>query len=139
MIHFFYETTLKLQEKQLQEWVFYCVEQLNPAAEIQEINYIFCTDEYLLKINQDYLSHDYYTDIISFDHSINQTILSGDIYISIDRVKENAAKFKVPFKSELHRVLIHGVLHYLGYKDKTKEEVQIMRSKENYCLSLLVK
>ncbi|MEI6311973.1 MAG: rRNA maturation RNase YbeY [Bacteroidota bacterium] len=104
--------------------------------EVGDINYIFCSDAKILEINKQFLNHDYYTDIISFDYSeIN--IISGDIYISIDTVKSNALKFGVLFKEELHRVIIHGVLHFLGYKDKTKADSENMRRLENESLQIL--
>ncbi|WP_324720200.1 rRNA maturation RNase YbeY [Salinimicrobium sp. HB62] len=94
-----------------------------------EISFIFCDDEYLLDINQKYLDHDTYTDIISFDASVGN-ILNGDIFISTQRVEENAGTYEVTFTEELKRVIIHGVLHFCGYKDKTTEQEQIMRKKE---------
>ncbi|WNM19641.1 rRNA maturation RNase YbeY [Flavobacterium capsici] len=94
-----------------------------------EVNYIFCDDDYLLEINKQYLNHDYFTDIISFDYS-EGNLISGDIFISIDRVKENASDFNVSFEDELKRVIIHGILHYCGYKDKSSAEAEMMRSKE---------
>jgi len=100
-----------------------------------EISFIFSSDENVLKINNDYLDHDFYTDIITFDYRENDTI-SGDIFISIDRVKENALSLSLPFQDELHRVIIHGVLHIIGYKDKSSEEESLMRSKEDFYLSL---
>lgn len=104
--------------------------------ELLEINYIFCNDDYLNKINIEFLQHDTYTDVISFDYSLGKQI-SGDIYISTERVLDNTEKFKTTFDNELHRVMIHGVLHYMGYKDKTEKEKQVMRNKENNCLSYL--
>jgi rRNA maturation RNase YbeY len=101
------------------------------------LNYIFCSDDYLYKLNKQYLNHDTLTDIITFDLSEKPDEISGEIYISIDRVKENAKKFKVTFYNELHRVMIHGILHLAGYHDKTQEEIIQMRSKEDKCLSLL--
>lgn len=100
-----------------------------------EISFIFSSDENILKINNEYLDHDFYTDIITFDYRENDTI-SGDIFISIDRVKENALSLSLPFQDELHRVIIHGVLHIIGYKDKSSEEESLMRSKEDFYLSL---
>ncbi len=100
-----------------------------------EISFIFCSDKYLLEINKEYLQHDYYTDVITFDYSENN-IISGDIFISIDRVKENADTYKVSFENELYRVMLHGVLHLVGYNDKTKEEQKIMRQKEDEYLNL---
>ena len=104
---------------------------------LEEINYIFCSDDYLLQINIDYLNHDYYTDIITFDNSEEPKIIESDIFISIERVKENAQEQNTLFEEELNRVMIHGVLHLLGYGDKTKEEKTVMREKEDACLSLL--
>ena len=130
MINFNFETILHLEEeKRLKEWIAEAV-----AAEeflVGEINYVFCTDEYLHKINLQYLNHDTYTDIISFDYRVGKQ-LHGDIFISIDRVRENATKFEVDFNSELLRVLIHGILHFCGYKDKLDNEVNAMRAKEDY-------
>jgi probable rRNA maturation factor len=101
-----------------------------------EINYIFCSDEYLLDINKKYLKHDYYTDIISFQSDNDP--LSGDIFISIDRVKENAANLKIDFRNELFRVISHGLLHFIGYKDKTKGDKKMMRLKEEELIDLLL-
>ena len=100
------------------------------SKELGEISYIFCDDEYLHKINVAYLNHDDLTDIISFDYSEGK-ILQGDIFISIERVKDNAHDFNVSFEEELKRVMIHGVLHYCGYKDKSEADEKIMRSKED--------
>lgn len=101
--------------------------------EISLLEYIICTDEYLLEINKEYLDHDFYTDIITFP--LQEDPLEGTIYISIERVKENADLYKAPIKDELHRVMAHGLLHLLGYKDKTDAEQKEMRNKENHCLS----
>tara|TARA_Y100001936_G_C15688127_1_gene464551 strand:- start:101 stop:526 length:426 start_codon:yes stop_codon:yes gene_type:complete len=106
-------------------------------AEIETINYIFCSDEYLLSINQQYLDHDYYTDIITFDNSVEGSPILSDIFISIDRVKDNADQQGSSFDNELHRVLAHGLLHLLGFKDKTEDDQILMRQKEDACLSLL--
>lgn len=103
---------------------------------IGELNYIFCTDEYLLKINQDYLEHDTYTDIITFDLSEKAKDISGEIYISLERVEENAKKFKISAENELHRVMVHGLLHLIGYQDKSPEEKAGMREKEDACLEM---
>jgi probable rRNA maturation factor len=103
---------------------------------IGEINYIFCDDAYLNHINKEFLKHDSFTDIISFDYSLGKQI-SGDIYISIERVLDNAEKYNVTFENELRRVMIHGVLHYMGYKDKTTEEKKVMTLKENTSILLL--
>ena len=101
-----------------------------------DLNYIFCSDTYLHKINLEYLKHDTLTDIITFDYSEKKQN-SGDIFISIDRIKENAIKFKQSIENELNRVLIHGVLHLLGYKDKTPKDKELMRAKEDFYLTLL--
>ncbi|MCX8491036.1 MAG: rRNA maturation RNase YbeY [Cyclobacteriaceae bacterium] len=103
---------------------------------VKEINYIFCSDEYLLQLNQGFLNHTTLTDIITFDNSEDKRKLEGEIYISIDRVRENAFKFKSSFEDELRRVMIHGVLHLIGYKDKKPSEKAQMRKKEEACLSL---
>ena len=99
-----------------------------------EINYIFCDDDYLLKVNQDYLDHDYYTDIITFDYVKGKTI-SGDIFVSLPRILDNASTLSQNFESELNRVLCHGILHLCGYKDKTEEEQTQMRSKEDFYIN----
>lgn len=104
---------------------------------LREINYIFCTDEYLGAINLQFLRHNTYTDIITFNNSSSDTELEGDIYISIERVRENAKEFDTDFKTELHRVMIHGVLHLIGFNDKSKTEKILMRKKEDSYLSLL--
>ncbi|RFZ92558.1 rRNA maturation RNase YbeY [Mucilaginibacter conchicola] len=101
---------------------------------LRELNYIFCSDDYLLKINQQYLDHDTYTDIVTFDNSEEEGIIVSDIFISIDRILENAAKFNVTETHELHRVIIHGALHLLGYKDKSAADKQKMTSKEDFYL-----
>lgn len=129
MIYFNYETDFELgDEQRYTDWIGRIIASEGKSE--GEISYIFCDDEYLLKINQEYLEHDYYTDIISFDYSIGNQI-NGDVFISIERVKDNANEFGVPFKDELHRVMAHGILHYCGYKDKTDEEAVIMRAKED--------
>ncbi len=111
----------------------------NHQKQVETINYIFCSDEHLLSINQEYLDHDYYTDIITFDNSTEESMILSDIFISIDRVRENASNQKIPFHDELHRVLAHGLLHLLGFKDKEDDEQTLMRQKEDTCLSLLKK
>jgi probable rRNA maturation factor len=117
------------------KWIFNIIE-----AEEKEpgyLHYIFCSDEYLLKVNQDYLNHDTLTDIITFDYSDDFKNISGDIFISIDRIKDNAIEYHVGFLIELARVLGHGVLHICGYKDKTRTQKAIMRSKENHYIGLI--
>lgn len=129
MISFNYELEFLLEnEGQYSSWISNVISSENKKE--GDINYIFCDDEYILEINKQYLDHDYYTDIISFDYSVGNE-LHGDIFISIERVRENAIEFKVTFDEELKRVLVHGVLHYCGYKDKTEEEELLMRSKED--------
>ncbi len=105
---------------------------------LEFINFVFCSDKVLLKINRKYLKHDYYTDIITFDLSETGAVM-GDIYISIDRVSENARKLGVSFKSEIHRVIFHGVLHLCGYNDKTKAEMKKIRKKEEFYLAMYLK
>lgn len=102
---------------------------------VKELNYIFCSDEYLHKINVEYLGHDTYTDIITFDNSDEESVLEGDIFISIDRIKENAIVQKQEFIRELLRVLSHGLYHLCGYKDKLEQEILMMRSKEDAAIS----
>ncbi|GAA4279545.1 rRNA maturation RNase YbeY [Aquimarina mytili] len=134
MINFFYETKSKLlEEAKLKTWIDQVV--LSEKKTLGEINYIFCDDEYLLKINQDFLSHDTYTDIISFDNTMGNE-LGGDIFISLERVAENARIFKASFEEEVRRVMAHGVLHFCGYKDKTTNEAGLMRDKENEKLAM---
>lgn len=134
MISFNYETNFILEDESVyKEWINVIIS--SEKKQLGEINYIFCDDEYLHKINVDYLKHDTLTDIISFDYSENNTI-SGDIFISIERVKENALKYEVPFKEELKRVIAHGVLHYCGYKDKSDKDAELMRRKEDEKINL---
>ena len=128
MISFNYEMEFELQnEDQFSEWISRVIVSENKKE--GDINYIFCDDDFILDINQKYLEHDYYTDIISFDYSVGNE-LHGDIFISVDRVRENAEDFNVSFDDELKRVIIHGVLHYCGYKDKSELEERMMRAKE---------
>ena len=135
MISINYEIDFKLENSEvITDWISRVIDSEN--CSLGDINYVFCSDEYLHDINLKFLNHDTYTDIISFDYSVGKE-LHGDIYISIDRVLENAKTFDVSFQEELHRVMIHGILHYCGYKDKSDEEVIIMRSKENSSLDLL--
>jgi probable rRNA maturation factor len=129
MISFNYETDFLLDnETQFSDWISRVI--LSENKKEGDINYIFCDDEYILEINKQYLDHDYYTDIISFDYSVGNE-LNGDIFVSIDRVKENATDFNTTFDDELKRVIIHGILHYCGYKDKSEEDEALMRSKED--------
>ena len=135
MIEFNYETDFKIDdEHRLENWIETIA--ADKGFEIGEINYIFCDDDYLLKLNREFLQHDTLTDIISFDNSMGK-LISGDIFISVERVSENAKDFKVSFDEELHRVMIHGVLHYMGYKDKSEEDEKEMRHQENLALNEL--
>jgi len=135
MIVFNYETPFELpNEIQTQEWIQKVV--ADNGFEIGEINYVFCDDNYLHKLNVEFLNHDTLTDIISFDNTLGK-LISGDIFISIERVDENAKDFKVSFENELHRVMIHGVLHYMGYKDKSDDDKIKMRNAENQALSYI--
>ena len=135
MILFNYETDFKLtNEEAIQKWISECIETRGFSE--GELNYIFCDDEYLLKLNVEFLEHDTLTDIISFDYTLGK-LISGDIFISIERVLENANLFTQTFDNELNRVIIHGVLHYMGYKDKTEVAKAIMRNEEDKCLALL--
>ncbi|HVU85535.1 MAG TPA: rRNA maturation RNase YbeY, partial [Puia sp.] len=105
------------------------------GKKLDEISYIFCSDDYLLEINRQYLKHDYYTDIITFGLSEPGQPINAEIYISVDRIKDNAREFKTSFKRELHRVIFHGALHLCGYKDKKKEDQQVMRKMEDKYLT----
>lgn len=135
MISFNYENKFTLdKEDELAHWISNVIS--SEGCKEDEINYIFCNDAYLHKLNVDFLNHDTLTDIISFDYSIGKT-LQGDIYISTERVEDNAKDFKVSFNEELHRVMVHGVLHYCGYKDKSDSEKKEMRSKEDFYLKQL--
>ena len=129
MISFNYETEFTLENETLfSDWISRVI--LSENKKEGDINYVFCDDEYILEINKQYLDHDYYTDIISFDYSVGNE-LHGDVFVSVERVRENATDFDVTFDEELKRVIIHGILHYSGYKDKSEEEELLMRQKEN--------
>jgi len=136
MILFNYETDFKLEnEAQIQQWISSCIDVY--GFEEGEINYVFCDDEYLLKLNVEFLKHETLTDIISFDYTLGK-LISGDIFISIERVKENAQKFRQTFDNELNRVIIHGILHYIGFKDKNDKDTDEMRIEEDRCLSKII-
>ncbi len=137
MINLFFEEIepFEVNSRMYKDWLsVVCVEE---QKELNEVNLIFCSDEYLLKMNIEFLQHDYYTDIISFDYCEGK-LISGDLFISKDRVCENAIINKVGFSMELNRVVVHGVLHLCGYKDKSEDEVDVMRGKEDYYLSKIV-
>jgi probable rRNA maturation factor len=134
MISFNYENDFILtNEDQISSWLSDVI--LSENKKEGDINYIFCNDDFLLKINQEYLSHDTLTDIISFDYSVGNE-LHGDIFISTERVADNAFDFNVSFELELLRVLVHGVLHYCGYKDKSPADELVMRTKEDEKIQL---
>lgn len=135
MINFNYDTNFSLpDESRLSNWVINVISE--EGCILDEINYIFCDDAFLLKLNVEYLNHDTLTDIISFDNSIGK-IIQGDIFISIERVADNAKDFNVSLQEELHRVMVHGVLHFCGYKDKSESESMLMRQKENHYIKQL--
>ncbi|MGZ3763210.1 MAG: rRNA maturation RNase YbeY [Mucilaginibacter sp.] len=135
-INFFEEDiSFKLKNKSpVKQWIKSTVEA--EGYKLKELNYIFCSDQYLLQINQQYLDHDTYTDIVTFDNSDIAKVIVGDIFISIDRIRENAAKFNTGEVNELHRVIIHGALHLLGYTDKKADSKKTMTAKEDHYLSL---
>lgn len=134
MINFNYETEFSLDnEEVIALWLSRVI--ASESKKEGEINYIFCDDEYLHKINVEYLSHDTLTDVISFDYSVGNEI-NGDCFISVERVKDNAVDFNVTFDDEIKRVLAHGILHYCGYKDKTETDEAIMRQKEDDKIAL---
>jgi len=134
MIDFNYVSDYQLvKEKYYTNWILRIVASENKS--LGEVSYIFCDDAYLLNINQEYLNHDTYTDIITFDYT-NGITIAGDIFISIERVKENAEHFKVDFEEELRRVMSHGLLHLFGYGDKEEDEVKVMRAKEEQKMKL---
>ncbi|MFH4969259.1 rRNA maturation RNase YbeY [Gaetbulibacter sp. M240] len=135
MIQYNFESDFELKDQdKLSDWIHKVVSE--ESCVLGDLNYVFCDDEYLHKINVEFLDHDTLTDIISFDYSLGKT-LHGDIYISVERVQENAEEYNVSFEEELHRVMVHGILHYCGYKDKTKQDAKLMREKENHYLKLL--
>lgn len=136
-IHFFLEgVAYKVKNKTiLRKWLKDSI--TNEGFRLKELNFIFCDDDYLLSINQKYLKHNTFTDIITFDNSSKKHDISGDIFISIDRIRENALTYNVSEHDELHRVMIHGTLHLLGYPDKEKADKTLMTARENYYLGKL--
>lgn len=132
MIQFFYENLPESVNTDYKQWLEDLI--LSEGKKLGEINYIFCDDEYLLKINQDYLQHDYYTDIITFDYVKGKTI-SAEIFVSLQRISDNASTLSRDYEDELRRVLAHGILHLIGYKDKTEEEEKEMRRMEDLYLA----
>ena len=135
MISFNYETDFKLAEELVvSRWVSSAI--ISEKFVEGDINFIFCTDDYLHRLNVEFLNHDTLTDIISFDYSVGK-ILHGEVYISIDRARENASAYNVAFDNEVNRLIIHGILHYCGYNDKLEKDALIMRNKENHYLDQL--
>jgi probable rRNA maturation factor len=122
-------------ESKVKEWLFEIISE--NSFEVESLNYIFCSDEYLHQMNVEYLDHDTLTDVITFDNSDIEGVIEGDVFISIDRIVDNAATFNTSTEKELHRVIAHGLLHLLGFDDKTPEKQAIMRSKEEECLALI--
>ena len=136
MIDFHYETDFLLSEEdKFKKWISSCIEER--SFKEGDLNYVFCDDAYLLKLNVEFLKHDTFTDIISFDYTLGK-LLGGDVFISVTRVRENAMEHNLSFESELSRVMIHGILHYMGYLDKTDKEKAIMRAAEDECLAKLI-
>lgn len=132
--YYFQDTDFKFRDRRkTNEWLKLAAE--SEIRRIGNISIIFCSDNYVLDINQKYLHHDYFTDIITFDYCEGDR-LSGDLFISVDSVRENSVEFGTEFKDELNRVIIHGLLHLVGYDDHTEKDIKLMRSKENYYLSL---
>ena len=134
MVQFFFENIEEITIPSLtKDWLQNLISSEN--KKLGKINYIFCDDEHLLQVNRDFLQHDYYTDVITFDYVKGKTI-SADIFVSLPRISDNAKSLSKDFNSELLRVLAHGVLHLCGYKDKSEDEILEMRSKEDYYLSI---
>ena len=132
--YYFEDTDFVFRKKTLNnKWLKLVAE--SEIRRIGDISIIFCSDNYILDVNQQYLQHDYFTDIITFDYC-EGVRLSGDLFISVDSVRENAVEYGTEFDEELNRVIVHGVLHLIGYDDPCDEDIQVMRSKENYYLSL---
>jgi probable rRNA maturation factor len=126
----------RLQKRKITNWI---KETITAEGKITgDISFIFCSDDYLLEVNKKYLNHDYFTDIITFDY-VENDVISADIFISSDRVKENASEFKTGFLNELLRIIIHGVLHLLGFKDKSKKDKLLMTQKEDFYLEVLLR
>ena len=135
MINFYFQQTATLRNRRkLKSFLVDLARK--ERKQLDELSIVFCSDEYLLDINREHLAHDYYTDIITFDLSASKDAgISGELYISIDRVKENATQFGFNFTQELHRVIFHGLLHLCGYKDKKQADIAMMRKKEAYYLN----
>ena len=136
IINFFFEEIEEpvLDYNKIKSWLSSLIDK--HSQQLVEINYIFCSDDYLLEVNKEYLDHDYYTDIITFDNSDREEEIEGDIFVSIDRIKNNSADLHTNHLEETIRVLAHGVLHLCGYKDKTPAETSIMRAEEDKAIEL---
>ena len=135
MIDFTFETDFELENQtKLQSWISDVI--ISEGFELGELLYVFCDDNYLHKLNVEFLGHDTLTDILSFDYRVGKEI-NGEIFISVERVADNAKDFKTNFQEELHRVIIHGIFHFCGLKDETEEEEMLMRKKEDEALELL--
>ncbi len=134
-IHFHFEDVQlnSFMEVSAKAWIARSIEA--EKRQVGELNYIFCSDQYLLQINQEYLNHDTFTDIVTFNY-VENNVISGDLFISIDRVKENSVEVKSTYSQELNRILIHGVLHLIGYNDISTKEAQEIRAKEDFYLTL---
>lgn len=133
-VSFNFDNSFDLKDRlKIKRWIKQVVE--NAGFKLGSVSYIFCSDEKILEVNKQYLNHDFYTDIITFDY-VEKDIINGDIFISTDRVRENAQEFNVAFEEELHRVIIHGILHLLGQQDHSPKEEKQMRKKENEALLL---
>ncbi|MDY6395869.1 MAG: rRNA maturation RNase YbeY [Synergistales bacterium] len=133
-VSFNFDNSFNLKDRlKIKRWIKQVVE--NAGFRLGSVSYIFCSDEKILEVNKQYLNHDFYTDIITFDY-VEKDIINGDIFISTDRVRENAQEFNVAFEEELHRVIIHGILHLLGQQDHSPKEEKQMRKKENEALLL---
>ena len=135
IVYFYEDTSFQLtSETNTSSWIQTIIEK--EGFVLSHINYIFCSDPYLLAINKEYLQHDFFTDILTFDQSGKENEIEADIYISIDRVTDNAETLHISFADELLRVIIHGILHLIGFSDKTESEKTLMREKEDSCISL---
>ena len=136
IIKFFFEDTeeIKLPEKEIEKWILQIID--SEESIFGFINVVICSDKYLLNVNREYLNHDFFTDIITFDLSDNE-LLNTDIFISVDRVYENSKSLNINFYTELYRIISHGILHMIGYSDKKEEEKLIMRNKEDYYLNMM--
>lgn len=132
-LEFFFEDIkpLKIEKKAIREQIRFLI--TNEGKIPGNISVVFCSDDYLLNINEQYLGHDYYTDIVTFDY-VEKSVISGDLFISVDRIFENAEKFETTFWKELYRVIFHGILHLTGYQDNNDEEISVMREKEDFYL-----